>query len=55
VAMANVLDICTLIDPSKIVTKIKYHILTHCDEDVVAFGPLVGIATEIFESFNAIF
>ncbi|KAF7369495.1 hypothetical protein MVEN_00279300 [Mycena venus] len=55
IAVANVLDIFATIDPSKIITKIKYHLLTHIDEDAVRFGPLVGVATEIYESFNAIF
>ncbi|KAJ6610871.1 hypothetical protein B0H10DRAFT_1953472 [Mycena sp. CBHHK59/15] len=55
IAVANVLDIFATIDPSKIITKIKYDLLTHIDDDAVAFGPLVGVATEIYESFNAIF
>ncbi|KAJ7346278.1 hypothetical protein DFH08DRAFT_914975 [Mycena albidolilacea] len=55
VAVANVLDIFATIDPSKIITKIEYHLLTHLDDDAVAFGPLVGAAAEIYESFNAIF
>ncbi|KAJ7724641.1 hypothetical protein B0H16DRAFT_1736581 [Mycena metata] len=55
-AIANVLDIFATIDPSKIITKIKYHLLVHApDEDVVQFGPLIGVATEIFESFNGVF
>ncbi|KAF8146518.1 hypothetical protein K438DRAFT_1627818, partial [Mycena galopus ATCC 62051] len=55
VAVANVLDILAMIDPSKIITKVKYHLLTHLDEDVVEFGPLIGVMTEVFECFNAIF
>ncbi|KAJ7687158.1 hypothetical protein B0H17DRAFT_1160505 [Mycena rosella] len=55
VAVANVLDIFATIDPSKIVAKVKYHLLIHTDEDVVQFGPLIGLATELFESFNAVF
>lgn len=43
------------LDPSKIIAKLKYHLLAHLHEDIVRFGPLVGVATEIFESFNAIF
>ncbi|KAJ7698601.1 hypothetical protein B0H17DRAFT_1158298 [Mycena rosella] len=55
VAVANVLDIFATIDPSKIVTKPKYHLLVHIDEDAVQFGPLVGVATETFEAFNGVF
>ncbi|KAJ6524031.1 hypothetical protein B0H19DRAFT_934723 [Mycena capillaripes] len=55
VAVANVLDIFAMIDPSKMVTKIKYHLLAHLDEDTVDFGPLIGVMTEVFECFNAIF
>ncbi|KAJ6488082.1 hypothetical protein DFH09DRAFT_1377694 [Mycena vulgaris] len=55
VAVANVLDIFATIDPSKIITKIKYHLLVHTDDDVVQFGPLVGVATEIFEAYNGVF
>ncbi|KAJ6614901.1 hypothetical protein B0H10DRAFT_2191282 [Mycena sp. CBHHK59/15] len=55
VAIANVLDIFAVIDPSKIITKIKYHLLAHIDDDALEFGPLVGVATEIYECFNAIF
>lgn len=55
IAAANVLDIAALIDPSKVIAKIKYHLLTHLKDDIIRFGPLVGVATEVFESFNAIF
>jgi hypothetical protein len=54
-AAANVLDIAALIDPSKIISKIKYHLLGHVREDIIHFGPLVGVATEVFECFNVIF
>ena len=54
-AAGNVLDIAALIDPSKIIMKIKYHLLAHLREDILRFGPLVGVATETYESFNAIF
>ncbi|KAJ7726859.1 hypothetical protein B0H14DRAFT_3098085 [Mycena olivaceomarginata] len=52
IAVANVLD---AVDPSKIMTKIKYHLLTHIDFDAIQLGPLIAMATEIFESFNAVF
>lgn len=54
-AAANVLDIAATIDPSKIIGKIKYHLLCHLREDIIRFGPLIGVATEVFECFNAIF
>ncbi|KAJ7351425.1 hypothetical protein DFH08DRAFT_806147 [Mycena albidolilacea] len=55
VAVANVLDVFATIGPSKIITKIKYHLLVHADADVVQFGPLIGLATEGFESYNGVF
>ena len=54
-AAGNVLDIAALVDPSKITAKIKYHLLVHLKDDIIRFGPLVGVASEVFESFNAIF
>ncbi|KAF7303394.1 hypothetical protein MIND_00567600 [Mycena indigotica] len=54
-AVANLLDAVAVIDPSKIVTKIKYHLLAHAADDATEFGPLIGLATELFESFNTIF
>ncbi|KAJ7829031.1 hypothetical protein B0H14DRAFT_3718234 [Mycena olivaceomarginata] len=33
VAVGNVLDICAIIDPSKIISKIKYHLLVHAPYD----------------------
>ncbi|KAJ7460434.1 hypothetical protein B0H11DRAFT_2316022 [Mycena galericulata] len=55
IAVENVLDAIAQIDPSKIMTKIKYHLLTHLDFDAIQLGPLIAMATEIFESFNAVF
>ncbi|KAL7280675.1 hypothetical protein ACG7TL_005614 [Trametes sanguinea] len=54
-AIANVLDIIGEIDPSKIVEKVKLHVLSHGVEDVARFGPLIGMCTEGFESFNGVF
>jgi len=44
-----------MVDPSKLTAKIKLHLLSHLTEDILRFGPLVGVATETFECFNAIF
>jgi len=37
------------------VQKIKYHLLAHLREDILRFGPLLGIAMETYEAFNAVF
>lgn len=55
VAVANVLDLFAIIDPSKMTSKLKLHLLVHLKHDILRFGPLVGVATEVFECFNAIF
>ena len=54
-AVENVLDIAALVDPSKIIAKMKYHLLAHLKDNIIWFRPLVGITLEVFESFNAIF
>jgi hypothetical protein len=55
VAIGNFLDSFAEIDPSKMVTKVKTHLLTHAPSDVRMFGPLLGAITEAFESFNGVF
>ncbi|KIJ94946.1 hypothetical protein K443DRAFT_639947 [Laccaria amethystina LaAM-08-1] len=55
IAAANVLDLFALIDPLKLTSKLKLHLLAHLKADILCFGPLVGVATETFEYFNAIF
>ncbi|KAJ6543803.1 hypothetical protein B0H10DRAFT_1673200, partial [Mycena sp. CBHHK59/15] len=55
IAAGNVLDAFAVLHPTKIITKIKLHLLPHTPEDIVAFGPLVGVMTEIYECFNAVF
>jgi len=54
-AVENVLDITALVDPSKIIAKMKYHLLAHLKDNIIWFRPLVGITLEVFGSFNAIF
>jgi hypothetical protein len=55
IAAGNVLDIFAMIDPSKMTLKLKLHLLARLCADILHFGPLVGVATEAFECFNAIF
>ncbi|KAJ3560563.1 hypothetical protein NP233_g10753 [Leucocoprinus birnbaumii] len=55
IAVGNVLDCAAAINPSKIVKKIKYHYLTHVEEDIRRFGPLIGVMTENYESYNSVF
>ncbi|KAJ3792295.1 hypothetical protein GGU11DRAFT_693704, partial [Lentinula aff. detonsa] len=55
ILIGNVLDAFADIDPSKILVKIKIHLLVHLREDVQRFGPLIRYSTEIFEAFNAVF
>lgn len=54
-AASNVVDIFASIDPTKVIAKVKLHLLTHLQTDIRRFGPLVGCSTEVFESFNAVF
>ncbi|TFK90573.1 hypothetical protein K466DRAFT_516936 [Polyporus arcularius HHB13444] len=55
VAIANVLDAFAAVDPSKILAKIKLHLLVHAPEDIDRFGPLIAMCTELFEKFNGTF
>lgn len=55
IAVGNVLDAFAATDPTKMVQKIKLHLQVHIREDIRRFGPLVGVSTEGFESFNAVF
>ncbi|KAJ7677630.1 hypothetical protein B0H17DRAFT_1161361 [Mycena rosella] len=55
IAAGNVMEAFAVVDPTKILSKIKLHLLTHSRDDICSFGPLVGVMTEIFECFNAVF
>ena len=55
IGVSNVIDTFASIDPMKVLTKVKLHLLTHLRADIRRFGPLVGCSTKVFESFNAIF
>ncbi|KAJ7772761.1 hypothetical protein B0H14DRAFT_3589979 [Mycena olivaceomarginata] len=55
ICIDNVLDLWALVDPARIVTKYKLHVLPHLPEDVRRFGPAILFATEGFECWNAIF
>lgn len=55
IAIANVLDDFSILYPARIIRKSKLHILVHLEEDILAFGPLPGVTSERFESYNAVF
>ncbi|KAH9835337.1 uncharacterized protein C8Q71DRAFT_870860, partial [Rhodofomes roseus] len=55
ILIANVLDIWAIIDPNRILTKNKLHVLTHLIANIRRFGPAILYSTEIFECWNAIF
>ncbi|KAJ7202934.1 hypothetical protein C8J57DRAFT_1203274 [Mycena rebaudengoi] len=51
----NLLDAFANIDPTKILIKLKLHVLLHIVQDIRRRGPAVRFSTEVFECFNAIF
>jgi hypothetical protein len=53
--IGNVLDAFALIDPAKIIDKMKLQVLPHLVDDIRRFGPAIRYSTEIFECYNAIF
>ncbi|KAF8997349.1 hypothetical protein BDZ89DRAFT_778528 [Hymenopellis radicata] len=55
VLIGNVLDAFDAVDPSKMIAKIKLHLLPHLIQDIRRFGPAVRNSTEIYECYNAIF
>ncbi|KAJ7080438.1 hypothetical protein B0H15DRAFT_787211 [Mycena belliarum] len=54
-AIANLLDAFDMVDPLRILVKIKLHLLAHIPEDIRRFGPAIRSSTEIFEKFNGVF
>ncbi|KAF7361103.1 hypothetical protein MSAN_01141900 [Mycena sanguinolenta] len=55
VAIANLLDAFDVVDPLRIIIKIKLHLLSHIGVDIRRFGPAIRFSTEIFEAFNSVF
>lgn len=55
ILIGNVLDAFGEVDPSKILVKVKLHLLPHLKEDIRRFGPAIRNSTEVFECFNGIF
>ncbi|KAJ7849685.1 hypothetical protein B0H14DRAFT_3085998 [Mycena olivaceomarginata] len=55
ICIDNDLDLWGLIDPARIMTKYKLHVLSHLPDDIRRFGPAILVATEGFECWNAIF
>jgi hypothetical protein len=55
VLVDNLLDLWTIFDPMRIVTKVKLHVLTHLVDDVCRFGPAILYSTKVFECWSAIF
>uniref|UniRef100_A0A0W0EVR0 Uncharacterized protein n=1 Tax=Moniliophthora roreri TaxID=221103 RepID=A0A0W0EVR0_MONRR len=51
----NLLDAWAVVDPQRIVTKVKLHVLTHLVDDIQHFRIAVAFSTEVFECFNAVF
>ncbi|KAF7304147.1 hypothetical protein MIND_00646400 [Mycena indigotica] len=54
-AIANLLDAWDSVEPLRILTKIKLHLLPHLPDDIQQFGPAVRFLTETQESYNAVF
>ncbi|KAI0080576.1 hypothetical protein K474DRAFT_1721483 [Panus rudis PR-1116 ss-1] len=55
IAVDNMLDAFAEYDPTKILYKVKLHISKHAVEDIRRQGPLIGVCTEGYESYNAVF
>jgi len=55
VGIDNILDIWTILDPSRIIEKSKLHVFTHLPGYIRRFGPPVLYSTEVFEAWNSVF
>ncbi len=55
ILIGNVLDAFANIEPSKILIKIKLHVLVHLPKHIRRRGPAVRFSTEVYECFNAVF
>jgi hypothetical protein len=49
------LDAFALVDPAKIIVKMKLQLLPDLIEDIRRYGPAIRYSTEVFECYNAIF
>ncbi|KAJ7867689.1 hypothetical protein B0H14DRAFT_3587901 [Mycena olivaceomarginata] len=55
VVIGNLLDAFDVVDPLRILVKIKLHLLAHIPDDIRRFGPAIRFATEIYEAYNGVF
>ena len=55
IAIDNYLDIWAQIDPTRIITKSKLHVLLYLVPDIRRFGPSILYSTEVYECWNKIF
>ncbi|KAG8783118.1 hypothetical protein FRC12_020072 [Ceratobasidium sp. 428] len=55
VLVDNVLDAFARMDPGRIVSKQKLHLLTHLVDDIRNHGPAIRYSTEVFECYNSVF
>ncbi|KAJ7707163.1 hypothetical protein B0H16DRAFT_1824386 [Mycena metata] len=55
IAIDNVLDHWSIVDPTRITQKYKLHVLPHIPPGVRRFGPSILFHTEVFECWNSVF
>jgi hypothetical protein len=55
IAVANLLDAFDAVDPLRILTKIKLHLLAHTMDDIRRFGPLIRCSAGIYGAFGGVF